>query len=569
MGCRDPFAARCRGRVFSVWRALLLSLAWVLVGVASSHDALAAGPAYLRDMPTVAFVTAKTQGGSPLDTAARLSGALRQLVFTVRALSQGGEFGDTMTPEERVLSKVYSDAESQASTRGHAILTAAGATGAAGPDSAAAKWMHATIDYGSEKFRREVLAEVAPAVLPLDVAKKDGPGVLPSIQLPPSLQMAPSITQSLGPLGDPSNLRRNATMLVGLAFLTVLLFYLVRTRNGLYKAQQTIKQHKANLTHIVEMKSTMVNELYELVRGQVKVEQLTNFKISQDTTGGGIVGAYQQAGAMLSAVQTYAQRFPQLQHSPAFANVSRNIQECEHQLLAGRQFVNRLIGEYNKFRGAFPKNVFAGLLQYPEEEFVNFDVSQARGPARAISFASDDRRRIDHVMGMPPAAAPAQFAPPAAAPQLAVQPALPQLGMHTHSESMAPGARASFAPSMTGARGGGTQAVQAIPMMVPSASIRFLAGPLGGRSVPVGSSGAVVGREPAAAQIVVPDPQVSSAHAWIGMRGTSLTFVDQGSTNGSVVNGAPVRAGDEIPLKHGDVVSLGRTNSVQFVVETR
>src|SRR6266542_266026 len=52
--------------------------------------------------------------------------------------------------------------------------------------------------------------------------------------------------------------------------------------------------------------------------------------------------------------------------------------------------------------------------------------------------------------------------------------------------------------SAVGARGGGTSVVPALP----NVSIRFLSGPLGGRSVPIGA-GAIVGREANAAQIVV------------------------------------------------------------------
>ncbi len=112
-------------------------------------------------------------------------------------------------------------------------------------------------------------------------------------------------------------------------------------------------------------------------------------------------------------------------------------------------------------------------------------------------------------------------------------------------------------------RGGGTQAFQAMP----DVNIRFLSGPLSGQRLPVGV-GAVIGREPATAQIVVADPQVSSGHAWIDFNGPSLIFVDRGSTNGSIVNGSPIRTQVEVPVKNGDVVTLGKTNSVSFVVET-
>jgi LemA protein len=549
---------RDRVRVFrrAIIRPLLFAL---LCAVMAEGKAWATVPAYLSDMPTVAQVLAKIRGSDDVDTAARQAAAFTQLDWTIRALTAGGEFGNTkFTPDEQALFNSYSNASNEATTRGHAALVASGAP-ATGPDSPTAKWAHAFLRYNSDSFRKDVLDACAPRARSLyDARKGGGLPTLPSVQLPPSL--APALPQAFGGSDSSSSLGRNATMLIVIVLVVVLGWYLIRTRNGLYTRLQNIKQHKANITHIVEMKSTLVNELYQVVQSQVQAEQLVHLTVSKDTAGGGITGAYQQAGAMLSAVQNFAQRFPQLQQSGAFHTVMQNIQGCEQELKKARQYVNGVIGDYNKYRGDFPRNVFASILQFKEEEFVNFDVTNARGPAQAIRLGSDDGRRLDHLLGTAPAA-PAlgqPIAPAQLGPMTMVQPA---------RGSLPPGGPTyAPAPSANGARGGGTQALQAIPMMAPSASIRFLAGPLGGRSVPVGP-GAVVGREPAAAQIVVPDPQVSSAHAWIGMRGASLTFVDQGSTNGSIVNGAPVRAGDEIPLKHGDVVSLGRTNSVQFVVE--
>jgi hypothetical protein len=69
------------------------------------------------------------------------------------------------------------------------------------------------------------------------------------------------------------------------------------------------------------MKSTLVNELYQVVQRKVQAEQLVHLTVSKDMVGGGIVGTYQQSGAMLSAVQNFAQRFPQLQEGGAFQRV--------------------------------------------------------------------------------------------------------------------------------------------------------------------------------------------------------------------------------------------------------
>jgi len=119
----------------------------------------------------------------------------------------------------------------------------------------------------------------------------------------------------------------------------------------------------------------------------------------------------------------------------------------------------------------------------------------------------------------------------------------------------------SRAPQVSAARGG-TEVFSG----APSLSVRFLSGPLQGQIIPIGS-GAIVGREPSVSQLVVPEAQVSSAHAWVGFNGLLLIFVDQASTNGSLVNGKPAEPHVEVPISSGDVITLGRNGKVRFSVE--
>lgn len=98
-----------------------------------------------------------------------------------------------------------------------------------------------------------------------------------------------------------------------------------------------------------------------------------------------------------------------------------------------------------------------------------------------------------------------------------------------------------------------------------TAEIVWSSGPLAGQARDVGF-GLSIGREPSAARVVVPDPEISALHAWIGLRGPELVFVDRESTNGSYVNGRQVAANEFVELKDADVVVLGRRGSVSFTV---
>ena len=83
--------------------------------------------------------------------------------------------------------------------------------------------------------------------------------------------------------------------------------------------------------------------------------------------------------------------------------------------------------------------------------------------------------------------------------------------------------------------------------------LRFVAGPLAGREVEV-TGALVLGRQ---ADLVIDDPQVSRRHASVRPAGEALEIEDQGSRNGTWVNGA--RIGGATRLGPGDRVRLGDT----------
>jgi pSer/pThr/pTyr-binding forkhead associated (FHA) protein len=67
----------------------------------------------------------------------------------------------------------------------------------------------------------------------------------------------------------------------------------------------------------------------------------------------------------------------------------------------------------------------------------------------------------------------------------------------------------------------------------------------------------VIGREPGSADLVVDDPGISRRHAVVRAFGGAITVEDLGSSNGTFVNGEPVRG--EVELAEGDEVQLGGT----------
>lgn len=108
--------------------------------------------------------------------------------------------------------------------------------------------------------------------------------------------------------------------------------------------------------------------------------------------------------------------------------------------------------------------------------------------------------------------------------------------------------------------------------MVPQITLRFEGPDSAGRKhvfeVPleklVGQpQGMFIGRAADQCELVVPHPTVSRRHAKLSFAGEALQVEDLGSTNGTAVNGAALRAGTPVALQAGSKLRLG---DVELVV---
>jgi hypothetical protein len=125
-------------------------LAVVVALAARGGIASATTPADLAKLPTPEQVEAKIHGSDPTDTAVRQAEALTQLCWIVRTLSQGGEFGGSMTPEETAKCSTYQKA---------AALIAQQAAAKGLPSYGPQSWMLRMQRVHNDAFRDEMLAE--------------------------------------------------------------------------------------------------------------------------------------------------------------------------------------------------------------------------------------------------------------------------------------------------------------------------------------------------------------------------------------------------------------------------
>ena len=98
-------------------------------------------------------------------------------------------------------------------------------------------------------------------------------------------------------------------------------------------------------------------------------------------------------------------------------------------------------------------------------------------------------------------------------------------------------------------------------MPVQNYRITMRSGPNPGKSFPLESEEVFLGRD-LSNTITIPDPEVSRYHARFIVKPEGVMIEDQGSTNGTFING--VRAYGQQALKNGDMITFGETIVVIF-----
>ena len=132
----------------------------------------------------------------------------------------------------------------------------------------------------------------------------------------------------------------------------------------------------------------------------------------------------------------------------------------------------------------------------------------------------------------------------------------------TPATPAAPSSPSPAAPAAAPAAGG-YQPTALFDTSVLSSKLVGLSGPLAGKEYTVGA-GLMIGRDPARAQVIVNDVQISGTHVWVGPVGGKIIARESGSKNGSFLNDDMVKAITEVEMKPGDTITLGGGGGIKF-----
>jgi LemA protein len=154
----------------------------------------------------------------------------------------------------------------------------------------------------------------------------------------------------------------------------ILLFFLLKTYNGLIKMRNAVQSGWADIDVQLTRRHDLVPNLVETVKGYMTheretLEAVTRARTEAVSAGGGAslatraVAEMALTGAVGNLFAT-AERYPALKASQQFLLLQEQITSTENRIAFARQHYNECVRKYNTAQAEFPRNLIAGPMGF-------------------------------------------------------------------------------------------------------------------------------------------------------------------------------------------------------------
>lgn len=168
--------------------------------------------------------------------------------------------------------------------------------------------------------------------------------------------------------------------------------------NKLQRLSQAVKEARSNVQVAISRKLSLVNQLMDVAKGYLEAEQMTHLKISQDSNAETMLASYQQSGAVLTSLQGFASRFPDLKANEQFKSLTEGIAATERDVQEARQRYNAEVRAYNAQCLSIPTVFVARPMGFSSAPFLEFDQSGVMDPKALQAFRTDDGERLHQLL---------------------------------------------------------------------------------------------------------------------------------------------------------------------------
>lgn len=180
-----------------------------------------------------------------------------------------------------------------------------------------------------------------------------------------------------------------------LAFVIVLIGYVIMTYNALVKARQMVREAWSGIDVQLKRRTNLIPNLVETVKGYAKHEAETFEEVTKMRAATGDVNSNDVAGraavegmlgAALGRLMVVAEAYPELKANDNFRDLQNSLEEVEHEIQMSRRYYNGTARDLNTKIESFPSNLIAGQFKFRLADY--FEIENASD--RAVPNVSFD-----------------------------------------------------------------------------------------------------------------------------------------------------------------------------------
>lgn len=175
-------------------------------------------------------------------------------------------------------------------------------------------------------------------------------------------------------------------LLVLLAFVIVLVIYIIALYNGLIRARNAVKNAWSQIDVQLKRRHDLIPNLVETVKGYVAhergtLEAVVKARQQAISATGGVEERAKAENALtqtLRSLLALAEAYPDLKANQNFLTLQEELASTENKIGFSRQFYNDTAMQYKNRTEVFPSNIFADMFGFKPEPFFQLEAAGER-----------------------------------------------------------------------------------------------------------------------------------------------------------------------------------------------
>jgi LemA protein len=174
-------------------------------------------------------------------------------------------------------------------------------------------------------------------------------------------------------------------LLIVLAILVILIFWVVGMYNGLVRLRNQVKNAWSQIDVQLKRRHDLIPNLVETAKGYMKHERETLESItrarSHAVEASGVADQAKAEGELNNALSRFmlvVENYPDLKASQNFLSLQEELSSTENKVGFARQFYNDQVQTFNIKIESVPSNIIAGMFNFKQAEFFEIETPAER-----------------------------------------------------------------------------------------------------------------------------------------------------------------------------------------------